>query len=98
MKYSLFIFLFSVAFFAACSETDDIGTIAFTASHDCDIRLFNSKGEQIAREPYEVGKAPAVVYMKSSGVFIVHAASDGQTTVKEPVTYVGGNMEYFIEF
>ena len=85
--------------FFACSGADDtqLGTIMFTANADCDIRLFYSQGSQLARVQYEVGKAPAVVNMKSSGVFVVHAVSSDKT-VKEPITYVNGNLDHYIEF
>jgi len=92
--------------FFACSDPAPahLGTIVFTASHDCDIRLFDCTGNQIAREQYEVGKSPAVVNMKSSGVFVVHAVFVGaglapaRTTIKEPMAYHSGNLEYYIEF
>jgi hypothetical protein len=83
----------------ACSDADPdaIGTLSITSTHDCDIRVFDSHGRQLDRQHYEVGKAPAVVTMKSTGIFIVHAVS-GNTTIKEPITYAGGNLNYYIEF
>ena len=82
----------------ACSDDDPIlGSISFTSSADCNIRLFDSNGREIARENYEVGKAPFVVQMKRSGIFIVRAVN-GDKTYKEPLTYAISNHEYFIEF
>jgi len=43
------------------------------------------------------GKAPFVVQMKRSGIFIVRAVN-GDKTYKEPLTYAISNHEYFIEF
>ena len=66
--------------------------------------LITNEPKRIAREHYEVGKAPAIVYMKSSGVFVVHAEFveaglvPARKTVKESVTYVNGNIEHYIEF
>jgi len=86
-------------FLAACSvENDkDIGTILFSSSHDCDIRIFDSAGRQTARISYELGKVPELVYVKRSGVYIVHAVS-GNLEYKEPLTFVNRNIEYYIEF
>jgi len=82
----------------SCSANDPIlGAINFTASHDCDIRLFDSAGREIAHEKYELGKAPVVVQMSRSGIFIVRAVN-GDKTYKEPLTFVNGNIEYYIEF
>ena len=61
--------------------------------------LITNEPKRIAREHYEVGKAPAIVYMKSSGVFVVHALNySSQNTMELPLTYAGGNMECYIEF
>jgi hypothetical protein len=85
----------------SCSTTPDpdgrLGSIMFTATHDCDIRLFDSNGRQVAREQWEIGKPPAVVQMKSSGIFVIHA-DNGEKTIKEPITFVRGNIEHCIEF
>jgi hypothetical protein len=97
LKFLILNFSFLILL-VACSEDKEIGSISFTSNQDCDIRLFDSHGRQVAREQYEVGKAPAVVQMKSSGVFVIHAESQGQVTKKEPITYVTGNMEHYIEF
>jgi hypothetical protein len=35
--------------------------------------------------------------MKSTGVFIIHAESAGKE-IKKPLTYLSGNLEYYIEF
>ena len=92
-------------FSPSCSQEPAIlGSIIFTSEHDCDIRLFHSNGAQIDRVMYEVGKPPVVVQMKSSGVFIVHATRVGaghalpEKTIKEPITYIRGTLEYFIAF
>jgi hypothetical protein len=61
------------------------------------MRLFDSHGRQVAHEQLEVSNPPVVVNMKSTGVFIIHAVSGG-STVKKPITYMGGNIEYQIEF
>ena len=83
---------------AACKEMEPVGSIAFTAAVDCQFRLFDSKGREIAFENYEVGKEAAVVEMKSTGVFVLQATSEGKESVKEPLHYHGGDVEYFIEF
>jgi hypothetical protein len=101
--------LFVPIFFAACvfyPIDEHPGTIMFTATHDCDIRLFDSDSVQIAREHYEVGKKPAIVYMKSSGEFTVHAVGYGfdpslypdPKPYIQPLTYKNGILEYYIEF
>ena len=101
--------LLSFLFFSACSvfypiyDPPQLGTIMFTSNEDCEIRLFDSQGRQVTRENYELGRAPVIVQMTSSGVFVVRAVSVGSAltpskTFKEPITYVGGNMEYYIEF
>jgi len=97
MKYLRLFFLLSILFFASCKDDPIIGSISFTASHDCDIRLFDSNGNQIARDQYETEKAPFIVQMKLSGIFIVRAVN-GDKTYKEPLTFVNGSIEYFIEF
>ena len=101
MKSKLLILNFSFLILLtvpACSDDDPIlGSISFTSSADCNIRLFDSNGREIARENYEVGKAPFVVQMKRSGIYIVRAVNNNQT-YKEPLTFVNGNIEYFIEF
>ncbi|MCL2436253.1 MAG: hypothetical protein FWD09_09000 [Lentimicrobiaceae bacterium] len=97
MKYLRLFSLLSVLFFASCKEDPIIGSISFTASHDCDIRLFDSNGNQIARDQYETEKAPFVIQMKRSGAYIVHAVHEDKT-IKEPIAYPGGVFERFIEF
>jgi hypothetical protein len=98
-KFIYFISLLCILFFAACSDDDTapIGTISFTSTHDCDFRLFDSHGRQVARDQYEVGKPPTVITMKSSGAYIVQATND-EKTVNQPFAYPGGNMNYYIEF
>jgi hypothetical protein len=91
-------FIFALALFA-CSDPDpaQIGTIAFTSNADCSFRLFDGSGRQCAHDVYCLGQSPAVVRMKSTGVFIIHAESAGKE-IKKPITYLSGNLEYFIEF
>jgi len=86
-------------FFAACSVEDDPiqGSISFTSNADCHIRLFDSRGNQIERGQYEVEKEPFVVPLKRTGIYVVHAESDGNPTKRDPITFVG-SMEYYIEF
>jgi hypothetical protein len=81
----------------ACSEDKDIGTISFTSNRDCEIRLFDSHGRQTGHKHYEAGNSPAVMDMKRSGIYVVYAAS-ADKTIKEPLTYMGENLEYHIEF
>ena len=84
--------------FAACSVDEPLlGSIMFTSNQDCDIRLFDAGGAQIARINYEIGKEPAIVQMTRSGIFIVHAVGETRT-IKDPITFVNGNLEYYIEF
>jgi hypothetical protein len=85
---------------SSCTDNKDLpslGSITFTSSDDCDIRLFDSRGRQVAHEPYETGKPPVVVDMKSTGIFVIHAEGAG-VLKKEPVTYPGGNIDYYIDF
>jgi len=102
MKTVQIFFLLCVIFFAAaCSDATnppDIGSIAFTSTHDCDFRLLDSHGRQIARDFYELGKQPIIVRMTNSGLYVVHAESPGQKTIKVPLPYPGGNIEHYIEF
>jgi len=92
---SLFIFFI---LFSACKDDDPIiGSISFTSSADCNIRLFDSRGKQIARVYYELGKAPAVVQMNRSGVYIVRAVNSN-AILNEPLAYQGGDIVYLIEF
>ena len=93
--------IFCVFALCSCTKYDNLptlGTIMFSTSHDCDFRLFNSNGDQVAREFLEASRPPIVVRMKESGVFVVYAESNGMKTKKEPITYRGGNIEYYIEF
>jgi len=85
----------------SCSQDDNSlptvpGTIQFTSSHDCEFRLFDSDGRQLVREFYRPGSV-TVVRMKTTGIFILHAVSASKT-IKVPISYIGGNKEYFIEF
>jgi len=97
-KLIFFLSIIIALFFAACSEDPaERGSITLTATHDCDIRLFDSQGRQIARENYEVGKEPVIIKMQYSGVFIIHAVSSDKT-VKEPITFHSGHIEHYIEF
>jgi len=98
-----FSFLILLAF-SSCKEETVIGSLSLSSSHDCDIRLFDSQGRQIARENYETEKPPVIIQMKHSGVFIVHAEFVGaglapaQTKIKDPIAYPGGVFEHYIEF
>jgi hypothetical protein len=90
-----------ILFFIACSDGDapERGTITFTATHDCDIRLLDSIGRQIARQNYEVGRAPVIFYVNNPGLFFVCAVTVGNNkTYKEPFTYHSGHIEHYIEF
>ena len=91
-----FLFLFLIVLYS-CSKEESIGTIAFTSNRDCEIRLFDSQGRQTGHEHYIVGGSPAVMDMKRSGVYVVHAVS-ADRTIKEPLTYMGENLEYHIKF
>jgi len=112
MKHRSVIQLFSysvIFFFASCVDYpiyDRPGSITFTATHDCEIFLFTSDTVQIARDYYELGKAPFIVPMKETGVFIVHAVGAGlapapapaHNPFKETLIYPGGHIEFYIEF
>ena len=95
--YKFLLIVLIVLTVPSCKDDPEIGTISFTSSADCDIRLFDSRGEQVARVHYELAKTSAVVTMKRSGVYIVQAVN-GDTTYKEPIAYPGGNLEYHITF
>ena len=89
------------ALLCSCKDYNDLptlGTITFSTTHDCDLRLFNSKGDQVAREHLEAERPPIVINMKETGVFIIHAEAEGMKTIKEPITYHSGNIEHYIEF
>jgi hypothetical protein len=99
--------LFVVMVMSACvfyPIYDIPGSILFTSNFDCEIRLFNSDTVQIARDYYEVGKAPFIVHMKESGEYLLFAETVGvllapaKKTIKETITYRSGNIEYYIEF
>ena len=104
---SLLIFLLAAFLFVACSDdnvSNELGTIMFTSNVDCRIRLFDSAyGNQLINEQYEVGKAPVIVQMKYSGVYILYAeyppsgAIKGGS-IKVPLSYVSGTIEHYIEF
>ena len=99
----LFFFLSACVFYPIYDPEDLPGSILFRATHDCEIRLFDSDTIQIARDFYEVGKAPFIVYMKATGEYIVHASFPPSGGTKggyfeKPLTYPGGNIEYYIEF
>ena len=92
-------------FFAACVfypiyDREDLpGSILFRADHDCEIWLFDSDTIQIARDYYEVGKAPFIVKMKESGEYLVFAESlPARKVVEKTINYRSGHMEYYIEF
>jgi hypothetical protein len=74
-----------------------IGTIMLTSDTDCIVRVFDTDGSQIFYSDYESGKPPLIVSVRSVGVYIIHAESI-RKTVKKPLPYLGGNIEYFIEF
>ena len=100
--YRLFLSVLIVAFAPSCTDSDNnqrVGTIMFTSTHDCDIRLFDNQCGLIAREYYEVGKDPVIFYMKNAGIYIVHAiCAITSATYKKQIDYRSGNVEYCIEF
>ena len=99
-KFVLFLSILIAIFFVACFDgaPSERGSITFTATHDCDIRLFDSQGRQIARDSYEVGKPPTIINMKTTGLFFVLAETPDGKTKKEPIPFPGGNIEHYIEF
>jgi len=99
-KYPLLVALI----FCACSCADDTpshatdpGAIIFTSNQDCNIRLFDDCENQITRTDYEVGKSPAIVYMKQIGVYYIFAENCIKTKL-DSINYCGGNIEFYIEF
>lgn len=98
-KYSAMkkiIILFSIILFA-CSDEQPIGSISFSSDIDCDIRIFDSAGRQIAHEKYKVENIPVVVTMNRTGIYVVRAVSE-EKTVKNNFAYTGGDVPYFIIF
>jgi len=94
--------LLALLIFFACSCADDTpsrseGTINFTSTHDCKISLFDDCENQVARTDYEVGKSPAIIYMKQTGLYYIFAESANQTK-NDSLYYCGGNIEHYIEF
>jgi hypothetical protein len=71
----------------------------FTSDVDFEFRLFDDKGNQVARDWYEAGKPPTVVHLKSTGFYVLLATrQDTKAQKKEPLRYSGGTYEYFVEF
>jgi len=98
LSFSGFLFLIFLSFSSCRHEETILGDISFTSNEDSRIHLFDSNGRQIDNALYEVGKSPFIVQMKSSGVFIVHAVSEGKPAIQNPLTFVSGSLDYFIEF
>ena len=100
MKSVRFFSLLTLLFFAACSKDDEpiLGSIIFTSNVDCKIQLFDSQGRETASGNYEIGKQPFVVQMKRSGIYVLLAKADGKKDIKEPLTFMPGTLEQFIEF
>ena len=98
--FPCFLFFCSACVFSPIHDLP--GSITFTANDDCEIRLFTTDSVQIAREYYELGKAPFIVPMKEPGEYMIIAVRAGLAlapkTVKEPILYPGGKFEYYIEF
>jgi len=101
------IFSIFVAFFcAACSDDniveppDRLGTVMFTATHDCLIVLLDPLQNPITSQYYELGKQPLVVYMKAEGMYYLHAYSfiPNGKPFTDSLKYERGNVEYYIEF
>jgi len=95
------VILVIIVVFSACVDYPiyDRDSITFTATHDCEIWLFNSDTVQIARDYYEVGKAPFIVYIKESGEYLLFAERlPDRKIVKDRITFQSGNLEYYIEF
>jgi len=97
MKKTISLLLF-LCLISGCIKDDTyIGTIMLTSDTTCVIRVFNTNGNQIFCADYEEGKPPLIVSVQYTGVYIIHAVSS-KKTVKNPLPYFGGNIEYFIEF
>ena len=98
MKKLIFILF---VLFASCSseESQEIGSLLITANVDnCEFRIFDSTGRQIANEIYDSQYVHFVsVPMKSSGIYII-LAEYRDKEVKKPITYKSGILEYCIEF
>lgn len=100
MKAVCLFALLTVVFFTACSQGEEpiLGSIMFTSNEDCKIYLFDGAGRDIASGDYEVGKDPFVVQMKRTGIYVLLAKSSGKKDIKEPLSYMPGTMEHYIEF
>ena len=85
-------------FFHSCKDDPIIGSITFTASHNCDVRLFDSQGREIAHVTCDLTRQPAVVEMTRSGLFVVLAECPGKESVKESLPYPGGDIQHYIQF
>ena len=92
--------LLTLLFFEACSQGEEtiLGSIVFTSNVDCKIQLFDSQGRETASGNYEIGKEPFVVQMKRSGIYVLLAKAAGKKDIKEPLTFMPGTLEQFIEF
>ena len=71
-----------------------------TATEECNFKILTvSDGRMIVSGVYEPGRAPTVVSIKSTGIYIIYAQTyNGKKTHKRPLNYPGGNLEYHIEF
>jgi len=98
---SLFLFVSIICGVTSCYDDAPpslgSGSIMFTSSHDCKIFLVNCDSVTIAGDYYEIGKAPLIVYMKEIGDYIVFAETN-TLSFKNPLVFLGGHIEYFIEF
>ena len=99
MKKLIFV-LFPVLLFS-CETNDNqpLGSLLITANVDsCEFRIFDSQGRQIAKDIFDSQYIDFIsIPMKSSGVFIIHAVYRDKS-IKEPITYYSGVLEYCIEF
>lgn len=73
-------------------------TISVTATHDCKFQIFDSSGNQLANDCYELGKQPTVITMKTAGTFLIVAETYTGITKKEKFKYISGHLNYYIEF
>ena len=98
MKKTTLLLLLSFLISGCIKDDTFIGVITLTSDTDCFVRVFNTDGSQILSADYESNrKTPLIVSVRSVGVYIIHAES-AKKTVKKPLPYFGGNLEYFIEF
>jgi hypothetical protein len=86
-----------VACLACDNDSEQLGTILFSCDRECSFWLFDSAGRQVAKETIDSPTRKITVPMESSGVFVVQAKA-GSDEIKKALTYVNGNIEYFIEF